>query len=632
MAADCIAMRDKGKDRKAQIRQTCFAERLDASRKKLNLSYGLSAKTIGRFGLQRIARQLDGRVTTDFRDTTPLKAILALVEVLTVQPYAAGGKDAAKQELGQRPRLAVMTRIASAARIPVQSNSNVLEVVRVGLKAAEQSHSDVFTKAFIVLGASALAIVAGIFAGPLVGGLIGTYLLGLSGAAAVSAGLALLGGGALAAGGFGMIGGTVVIASAFGVAGAGASGMFLGKHGEIGAQLSVVKQQAIFHALVELGLMDHKLASDFIDALESQHTEYERIGQGWDKRAKQARKVAKVMVRALDWTRDCYGEATRLRKVRHSPIAWRVEETATDKKALTDSVQDQDFKGLMRAMARRRQKLEICLEYLRHAHLRYAQVKDANFIKGLKSHLDKSARRRLMHGDAYLHIVLEEVMVLLFRHQEEAENLARAIKKVSVLNSEIARRDSVIERYQVLTTKIHLAYQKLKAENAELRERLERRTRKMDEMLAIAMLWAGLHRLTSGRPPHLLATNRRSSGSSPPSDQDLANPRLDLCIAVSMGSGIANLPQVLEPALARGIDIPSTEEMGRVLDAIGMPLGAPMAEVRKRYRQRAAEAHPDKHIAASEPLVKVLREQFDRVQLAYAIHQRYAALTDEGRT
>lgn len=75
-----------------------------------------------------------------------------------------------------------------------------------------------------VIGTAAAAAVAGIalapFAAPAVGGTIGTYFLGLSGAAATSAGLATLGGGSLAAGGFGMAGGTAAIASALGLSGA----------------------------------------------------------------------------------------------------------------------------------------------------------------------------------------------------------------------------------------------------------------------------------------------------------------------------------------------------------------------------------------------------------------------------
>jgi len=60
-------------------------------------------------------------------------------------------------------------------------------------------------------------------AAPAIGGVIGASL-GLSGAAASSAGLAMLGGGSIAAGGFGMLGGTILVTGVGGAFGAGAAG------------------------------------------------------------------------------------------------------------------------------------------------------------------------------------------------------------------------------------------------------------------------------------------------------------------------------------------------------------------------------------------------------------------------
>ena len=62
-----------------------------------------------------------------------------------------------------------------------------------------------------IAGAAVALAVTGGVAAPLIGGIIGSTFLGLSGAAATSAGLAFLGGGALAAGGLGMAGGTALI-------------------------------------------------------------------------------------------------------------------------------------------------------------------------------------------------------------------------------------------------------------------------------------------------------------------------------------------------------------------------------------------------------------------------------------
>ena len=69
------------------------------------------------------------------------------------------------------------------------------------------------TAAFTIGGAAVIAPLA-LAAAPAVGGAIGTSLLGYSGAAATSSGLATLGGGAIAAGGAGMAGGVAVVTAA----------------------------------------------------------------------------------------------------------------------------------------------------------------------------------------------------------------------------------------------------------------------------------------------------------------------------------------------------------------------------------------------------------------------------------
>jgi hypothetical protein len=76
----------------------------------------------------------------------------------------------------------------------------------------------------IIAGSAVVLGVTGGVAAPWIGGLIGSTLLGLSGAAATSAGLALLGGGALALGGAGIAGGTAVL-----VGGSALLGSMLGK-------------------------------------------------------------------------------------------------------------------------------------------------------------------------------------------------------------------------------------------------------------------------------------------------------------------------------------------------------------------------------------------------------------------
>jgi DnaJ-class molecular chaperone len=62
------------------------------------------------------------------------------------------------------------------------------------------------------------------------------------------------------------------------------------------------------------------------------------------------------------------------------------------------------------------------------------------------------------------------------------------------------------------------------------------------------------------------------------------------------------------------------------VDALGLPLGAPMSDVHAAYRQRAAEVHPDRHIRSSAAVRKLMEQQFGRVGLAVNLHSRYAEL------
>jgi hypothetical protein len=103
----------------------------------------------------------------------------------------------------------------------VQAQENVL---LQGAKKAQQPHDWDWRTAGVVsglaVGGGLLLFLTGGMAAPAVGGLIGSQVMGLSGAAAVSAGLAAIGGGSLAAGGMGMAGGSLIVSSIFGLGGA----------------------------------------------------------------------------------------------------------------------------------------------------------------------------------------------------------------------------------------------------------------------------------------------------------------------------------------------------------------------------------------------------------------------------
>lgn len=90
--------------------------------------------------------------------------------------------------------------------------------------------------AFFTLGGLAIGGPLGLAAAPAIGGVLGSSFLGLSGAAAASAGLATIGGGSLAAGGLGMAGDLAII-SAVGSAVGGKLGAYVA-----GQYLSEVKE------------------------------------------------------------------------------------------------------------------------------------------------------------------------------------------------------------------------------------------------------------------------------------------------------------------------------------------------------------------------------------------------------
>lgn len=80
--------------------------------------------------------------------------------------------------------------------------------------------------ALFIAGGLAVSGPIAFYAGPAIGGIIGTKILGLTGSAATKAGMALLCGGAKAVGGFGMAGG-LVVTSTVGAAVGGALGAYV---------------------------------------------------------------------------------------------------------------------------------------------------------------------------------------------------------------------------------------------------------------------------------------------------------------------------------------------------------------------------------------------------------------------
>lgn len=96
-----------------------------------------------------------------------------------------------------------------------------------------------------IVGTGVACVATGGLAAPALGAVIGSSVLGLSGAAASSAGLAMLGGGALAAGGAGMAGGTALVAGVAGGVGViGATGYNLGKESGVEEGMGIGYERA----------------------------------------------------------------------------------------------------------------------------------------------------------------------------------------------------------------------------------------------------------------------------------------------------------------------------------------------------------------------------------------------------
>ncbi len=149
------------------------------------------------------------------------------------------------------------------------------------------------------LGALAFGIAA-----PFIGGLIGGAM-GLSGAAATSAGLAFLGGGSIAAGGFGMAGGMAVIVGGgamLGVSTGAAGGRVLASITSETTLLASAKLEVVLREFVLQGQSDMAHIQEIllaqrrtIQALEEEVDRLRLAGEASDKRLEELRKSVKLM-------------------------------------------------------------------------------------------------------------------------------------------------------------------------------------------------------------------------------------------------------------------------------------------------------------------------------------------------
>lgn len=146
------------------------------------------------------------------------RAMILLIDLMTFNPWYPSGKwvSAARQEGLQR----AVQQLAGVSQDDLDAATREFDALMRQLKRKSVKWGRVAAVSVVGLGVGAAT--AG-WAAPAVGAAIGASL-GLSGAAATSAGLAMLGGGSIAAGGFGVFGGTVLLTGVGGVFAAGAAG------------------------------------------------------------------------------------------------------------------------------------------------------------------------------------------------------------------------------------------------------------------------------------------------------------------------------------------------------------------------------------------------------------------------
>ncbi|MEZ4329955.1 MAG: hypothetical protein R3B40_32295, partial [Polyangiales bacterium] len=118
------------------------------------------------------------------RTMTPLQGVLALTELRTASPYAEfPDAVAAKVTVSSSARDAASLRVGVLIdlRLPEPpAVATVTTTVAQAVSDATSAHTSFWGPLLKAVGGGALAVAVGVFAGPFIGGLVGTYLLGLS--------------------------------------------------------------------------------------------------------------------------------------------------------------------------------------------------------------------------------------------------------------------------------------------------------------------------------------------------------------------------------------------------------------------------------------------------------------------
>ena len=187
-------------------------------------------------------------------------AVIALETALFAPYFSLDGQQRKKPLVANaEPPVARAENVASALGIPYDLICRASTRNAQALK--EIPPSTVWRNAMVAVAIGIAVAVTGGAAAPFIGAAIGAAM-GLSGAAAVSAGLAFLGGGALAAGGLGMAGGTAVVIGGGAILGASLGGGVAGMLHESNAL--VLRELAKLESIAVV-LLPHTLDIDEAD-------------------------------------------------------------------------------------------------------------------------------------------------------------------------------------------------------------------------------------------------------------------------------------------------------------------------------------------------------------------------------
>ena len=596
-----------------------------------------------RWGAERQLRAVEKHGSA----STPLQKLLLLVELANDDPFLHR-----KVKLQKATHEEGIRQLAEA--FGVEPASAWADAVLAALKDARSAHSNLARNLIIGAGVVAAIALTGGLAAPAIGGLIGAAM-GLSGAAAVSAGLAALGGGAVAAGGLGMVGGTVVIAGAFGAVGAGTSVLFLREGGERAALVAAIKVQALFAALLTLDLMDYELGEDLLAAFEMQRDEFRSIAKrewrkakkkgtwsSWTDRmglresdaakvAKRAEQISATLERSLAWCSKRYSEKVAERGVRRTSVVLHSADAA-----LMSVSGDTPFSELWRRHLESKALLEACIAFVRNANRSFSEVKDAGFFVAVKQFIRGEVRERLYLGTASLQEALGDILALLEQQQAQAATIAQAVASVKQLQDDAERARTVGVGFKELAIKAHAALVDLKGENAAL----------------VAKNAALLLRLAESRQTILLANAFLRLRSDDGNDLRLLQGRSGP--AAPEGSGTASTGAIWSPAVREELQLArllASDPAGLKQDWKGLggglaPYHATMAEispdllgispesspeaVERAYKNICSASHPDRVGGKPARAQEAAAKQLATARATYDLYKRYLVIASEG--